>query len=52
MNNTGENQMNILKKFFDNPAFNANIFNNDALFQNMRKNYLYTNYNQEKLHLK
>ena len=51
MNNTSNNQMNVLKKFFDNPAFNANIFNNDALFQNMRKNYLYTNYSQEKLNL-
>lgn len=51
MNNISNNQMNVLKKFFDNPAFNSNIFNNDALFQNMRKNYLYTNYNQEKLNL-
>ena len=51
MNNTSNNQMNVLKKFFDNPAFNANIFNNDALFQDMRKNYLYTNYSQEKLNL-
>lgn len=51
MNNISNNQMNVLKKFFDNPAFNANIFNNDALFQNMRKNYLYTNYSQEKLNL-
>jgi len=51
MNNTSNNQMNVLKKFFDNPSFNANIFNNDALFQDMRKNYLYTNYNQEKLNL-
>jgi len=44
-------QIKYFNSLFSNPSFNANMFNNDEIFQNLRKNYLYTIYRQEKLNL-
>ena len=44
-------QINYFKSLFSSPLFNTNMFNNDEIFQNLRKNYLYTIYRQEKLNL-